>query len=307
MLKTYYMDYRFVKRITPLWIAAIHIEPSHNNLSFLLFLRNDLPESSYRFQLLGLNLLCLLAQNRVAEFHTELELLPPKEIQVIAILLWELNLEKQNTIETSPIQLMCFFFSLSFSHLNIQANIHISHPVAMEQFLMEGSYNKIFLSKDDVPAASYTFFMDILLDTVRGEICSCAEKTYEQISVSSDSVIIKCIFLCNSLSSIWILTFSFHHRRRLKWHECCISTRWRQPKRTFWNGAGFRREAFMFSSQKNAKFSLNVRPFPQIRSPRRRSNTHAKWNKSSRRQFLFIFWKRQNKNMKKIYIDMMST
>lgn len=66
-----------------------------------------------------------------------------------------------------------------------QANIHISHPVAMEQFLMEGSYNKIFLSKDDVPAASYTFFMDILLDTVRGEICSCAEKTYEQISVSS--------------------------------------------------------------------------------------------------------------------------
>ncbi|OQR74714.1 26S proteasome non-ATPase regulatory subunit 8-like [Tropilaelaps mercedesae] len=99
MLKTYYMDYK-----------------------------NELPESSYRFQLLGLNLLCLLAQNR--------------------------------------------------------ANIHISHPVAMEQFLMEGSYNKIFLSKDDVPAASYTFFMDILLDTVRGEICSCAEKTYEKISAS---------------------------------------------------------------------------------------------------------------------------
>lgn len=115
MLKTYYMDYK-----------------------------NDLPESSYKFQLLGLNLLCLLAQNRVAEFHTELELLPPKEIQT---------------------------------------NVHISHPVSMEQFLMEGSYNKIFLSKDNVPAASYMFFMDILLDTVRGEICSCAEKTYERISL----------------------------------------------------------------------------------------------------------------------------
>jgi len=116
MLKTYYMDYK-----------------------------NDLPESSYKYQLLGLNLLCNLAQNRVAEFHTELELLPAKEIQT---------------------------------------NIHITHPVSLEQFLMEGSYNKIFLSKENVPAPSYTFFMDLLLDTVRDEIASCAETTYEKISSS---------------------------------------------------------------------------------------------------------------------------
>ena len=32
-------------------------------------------------QLLGLNLLCLLSQNRVAEFHTELERLTVKEVQ----------------------------------------------------------------------------------------------------------------------------------------------------------------------------------------------------------------------------------
>jgi len=116
MLKTYYMDYK-----------------------------NDLPESSYKYQLLGLNLLYLLSQNRVAEFHTELELLPAREIQT---------------------------------------NIHISHPVSLEQFLMEGSYNKIFLSKENVPAASYTYFMEILLNTVRDEIASCAEKTYEKISPS---------------------------------------------------------------------------------------------------------------------------
>lgn len=34
------------------------------------FCRENLPESTYKYQLLGLNLLCLLAQNRVAEFHT---------------------------------------------------------------------------------------------------------------------------------------------------------------------------------------------------------------------------------------------
>lgn len=100
--------------------------------------------SPSKFQLLGLNLLCLLSQNRVAEFHTELELLPAKEIQ---------------------------------------GNIYISHPVSLEQFLMEGSYNKVFLSKGNVPAASYSFFMDSLLDTVRDEIAGCIEKAYERISL----------------------------------------------------------------------------------------------------------------------------
>nr|KAG5712337.1 hypothetical protein BaRGS_023916 [Batillaria attramentaria] len=65
--------------------------------------RDDLPESTFKYQLLGLNLLCLLSQNRLAEFHTELELLPVKELQT---------------------------------------NIYIKHPVSMEQYLMEGSYNK---------------------------------------------------------------------------------------------------------------------------------------------------------------------
>lgn len=105
---------------------------------------SDLPVSPSKFQLLGLNLLCLLSQNRVAEFHTELELLPAKEIQ---------------------------------------SNVYISHPVSLEQFLMEGSYNKVFLSKGNVPAASYSFFMDSLLDTVRDEIAGCIEKAYERISL----------------------------------------------------------------------------------------------------------------------------
>jgi len=105
---------------------------------------NELPESAFKYQLLGLTLLCLLSQNRVAEFHTELELLPPKELQ---------------------------------------NNIYIRHPVSLEQYLMEGSYNKVFLSKGNVPSESYTFFIDILLDTIREEIGACIEKTYDQISL----------------------------------------------------------------------------------------------------------------------------
>ena len=90
-----------------------------------------------RYQLLGLHLLCLLAQYRVAEFHTELERLPGNEIQ---------------------------------------NNVYIEHSVSLEQYIMEGSYNKVLLAKGNVPAESYNFFIDILMDTVRNEIVSCLEK-----------------------------------------------------------------------------------------------------------------------------------
>lgn len=110
--------------------------------------KNSLPESTFKYQLLGLNLLCLLSQNRVAEFHTELELLPAD---------------------------------------TIQTNIYIRHPLGLEQCLMEGSYNKIFLAKGNVPAASYTFFIDILLNTVRDEIGACMESSYDKVTTKDAS------------------------------------------------------------------------------------------------------------------------
>merc|ERR1712013_379128 len=105
--------------------------------------QGDLPDSPFQYQLLGLNLLCLLSQNRVAEFHTELERLPAHEVQ---------------------------------------SNVYIKHPVSLEQYIMEGSYNKVLLAKGNVPAESYKYFIDILMTTVRSEIASCLEKAYKDIS-----------------------------------------------------------------------------------------------------------------------------
>merc|ERR1711983_378186 len=101
-----------------------------------------LPESSRMYELLGLNLLCLLSQNRLSDFNTELELLPPD------ILL---------------------------------GNPYIENPVQLEQFIMEGKYNKVIDTRYNVPAESYKFFIDILLVTIRDEIASCMEKAYEDI------------------------------------------------------------------------------------------------------------------------------
>uniref|UniRef100_R4FNT0 Putative 26s proteasome regulatory complex n=1 Tax=Rhodnius prolixus TaxID=13249 RepID=R4FNT0_RHOPR len=93
---------------------------------YYLDYKDHLPESAYKYQLLGLNLLLLLSQNRVAEFHTELELLPSDQIQ---------------------------------------SNVYVRHPLSLEQYLMEGNYNK---------------------KTIRNEIAGCLEVAYKKIS-SSDA------------------------------------------------------------------------------------------------------------------------
>lgn len=75
-----------------------------------------LEESPFMYELLGLNLLCLLSQNRIAEFHMELERLATNQLH---------------------------------------DSIYIRYPVQLEQYLMEGAYNKVFLSKGNVPAPTY--------------------------------------------------------------------------------------------------------------------------------------------------------
>ena len=77
--------------------------------------------------ILGLNLLRLLVQNRIAEFHTELELLSPTALE-------------------DP----C-----------------IKHAVELEQSFMEGAYNRVLSAKHNVPYKSYDYFMDLLAKTVR--------------------------------------------------------------------------------------------------------------------------------------------
>lgn len=59
---------------------------------------------------------------------------------------------------------------------------------------MEGSYNKVFLAKSQVPSKYYTFFINILLDTIRIEVSSCLEIAFDSIAVV-DAV--RLLFLSN--------------------------------------------------------------------------------------------------------------
>jgi len=100
--------------------------------------------SQLQWPLLGSNLLRLLASSKLEEFHTELELVPFEQF----------------------------------------TNIYIKHAIQLEQFMMEGAYNKVIKSKLNIPDPIFAFFIDMLMKTVREQIAVCAEEAYEPMSVS---------------------------------------------------------------------------------------------------------------------------
>jgi 26S proteasome regulatory subunit N12 len=99
---------------------------------------DDESNSALQYPIMGTRLLQLLVENRMAEFHNELELIPEK----------------------------------ARHDMNIQFAIHL------EQYLMEGSYNKVLEARTKVPNVFFSFFIAQLLQTVRENIADCAEVAY---------------------------------------------------------------------------------------------------------------------------------
>lgn len=89
--------------------------------------RGKIPNSDKEALITGLNLLRLLVQSRIAEFHVELELLPD----------------------------------------HISDATFVKLPIELEQCLMEGAYTKVLSYAENAPDEHFRFFMDLLKDTVR--------------------------------------------------------------------------------------------------------------------------------------------
>ncbi|KAJ7550781.1 hypothetical protein O6H91_07G118200 [Diphasiastrum complanatum] len=106
--------------------------------------RQLISRSSEEYPILGLNLLRLLVQNRIAEFHTELELLPPEALD----------------------------------------DVCLKHAIELEQSFMEGAYNRVLNARQAFPHETYLYFMDLLAKTVRDEIAGCSEKAFDFLTVA---------------------------------------------------------------------------------------------------------------------------
>ncbi|CAN6250087.1 unnamed protein product [Urochloa humidicola] len=111
---------------------------------FYIDTRGIIPPSPDEYPFLGLNLLRLLAENRIAEFHTELELLP---------------LEALN-------------------------HPCIKYVVELEQSLMEGAFNRLINARQAVPHETYVYLMDLLAETVRDEVAECSVEAYDYLPIS---------------------------------------------------------------------------------------------------------------------------
>jgi len=115
--------------------------------------RQVLPPSPREHPVRGLQLIRLLTQNRIADFHTALEGLPISSEQVAA-------------------------------------DEYLSHPVRLERWLMEGSYAKVWSAREDAPTDEYEFFVDELMGTIRNEIASCEEAAYDSLPLKDAATLL---------------------------------------------------------------------------------------------------------------------
>jgi 26S proteasome regulatory subunit N12 len=111
------------------------------------------------FSILGLNLLRLLAQNRIADFHSQL--VSPRRPLGIRDLSVQADrvCTAQETVSTDAL-----------------ASAPVQFPVQVEQAMMEGSYKKassryhpaqVLDMRNNLPLPSYGVFMDMLKETLR--------------------------------------------------------------------------------------------------------------------------------------------
>lgn len=107
--------------------------------------------SSKKSHITGLNLMYLLVDNRLSEFHAELELLTEQEA----------------------------------------SNPFITFPINLERQLMVGAYDQVLSALSHVPDPSYTFFMENLLQTVRDSIADCVEVTYKTMTIQDALIMMK--------------------------------------------------------------------------------------------------------------------
>jgi 26S proteasome regulatory subunit N12 len=132
-------------------VAAGDLDAFARNVAQLKpnYARGTLSERKCR--ILGLNLMFLLVENRLAEFHAELELLTEHDA-------------------VTPF---------------------VSFPIQLERQLMVGSYDELLSAHARIPDASYAFFMDNLLQTVRDSIADCVEVSYKSMKTADAMTMMK--------------------------------------------------------------------------------------------------------------------
>jgi 26S proteasome regulatory subunit N12 len=142
-------------------VLSIHMDDKASFEKYMSTLRpyytttgfgTSVTESENKYTILGLNLLYLLVENRLSDFHCELELLSEEQ----------------------------------------QAHEYIRFCTQLDQRLVLGAYDQVMSAAAKPPVELYSFFLKSLLETVRLNICECAEASYHTLQVTSAQKILMC-------------------------------------------------------------------------------------------------------------------
>lgn len=117
-------------------------------------------QSIMKHEIFAMRLIHLLAMHKTTQFHSELELL---------------------------------------SGVDIMDDVFLKYAVLMEQCLLEGNYNRIYLGRDNAPSPFIRFFVDLLILSIRNEIASCVERSYQMLTVKDAQSILH----CDSEQALW--------------------------------------------------------------------------------------------------------
>ena len=105
--------------------------------------REHLGASEREWLVVGLNLMLLLVEQRIADFHQELELIDPS---------------------------VC------------RENPLVQYPVQLEVHLSEGSYNRVLAACGNAPDQHFGRLAESMAETVREEVAECIERAYDELS-----------------------------------------------------------------------------------------------------------------------------
>jgi len=134
-----------------LTVAAGDLDAFARNFAQLQPYYGPSVSSQRKCLVLGLNLMFLLVENRLSEFHAEMELLSEQEA----------------------------------------SDKFVSFPITLERQLMVGSYDEVLKAHLHIPDPSYGFFMDNLLQTVRDSIADCMEVSYQKMKLTDAMTMMK--------------------------------------------------------------------------------------------------------------------
>lgn len=112
-------------------------------MPYYLDIRSQLPASQREPLIWGFYLLMLLVQNRIAEFHAAVELLPKE-------------------IVCTP---------------------EVTHVMELEGWMMQGAYEKVSSAQKAPVSPYYLPLLERIVTTVRHELASCSEAAYESLNV----------------------------------------------------------------------------------------------------------------------------